>query len=184
MILDRTNGASLAEAVRDACVQAALRGHENAAISGLCEAGAWEAAISAMQMLDVDRVVREWNDDEEKRMNDKITVYQKPTCSKCVAVRSRLEERGVEFDAVDYYATPLTAVELRELLRKLDVSARDVLRSNEPLAGELRLAERDLSEDELIDVMAANPDLIQRPIVVRGERAVIGRPAENIEELL
>lgn len=117
-------------------------------------------------------------------MNEKVTVYQKPTCSKCVAARELLDERGVEFDAVNYYETPLTPALFRDLLGKLGMQARDVLRADEPRAKELQLAERNLSEDELIAIMVANPDLIQRPIVVRGDRAVLARPTASIDELL
>lgn len=170
--------------MRAACVRAARRGYEDAAISGLCHEGAWEAAVSAIQMLDVGRVVRELNNEQDENVSDKITIYQKPTCSKCVAARSALEERGVEFDAINYYETPLSVNLFRELLGKLGLSVRDVLRSDEAVAKELRLAERDLSEGELIDIMVNNPDLIQRPIVVRGDRAVLARPTENIETLL
>ncbi|HET7369525.1 MAG TPA: arsenate reductase family protein [Gammaproteobacteria bacterium] len=117
-------------------------------------------------------------------MNDKFTVYQKPTCSKCVGALSILDERGIDYEAVNYYEQPLTADGLRGLLGKLGMSARDLLRASEAVAKELRLAERDLSEDELIAIMVANPDLIQRPIVVKGDRAVLGRPPEAIESLL
>jgi arsenate reductase len=117
-------------------------------------------------------------------MNEKLTVYHKPTCSKCIGARSILDEHGVDYDAVNYYDQPLTVDGLRDLLGKLGMSAHDLLRSNEAVAKELRLAERDLAEDELIAIMVANPDLIQRPIVVKGDRAVLGRPPEAIESLL
>lgn len=117
-------------------------------------------------------------------MTDKITVYQKTTCSKCIGTLGILDERGIDYETVNYYEHPLTANEFRELLRKLHLSARDVLRDKEAVAKELKLAERDLSEDELIDIMVANPDLIQRPIVVKGDRAVLARPPEAVEALL
>ena len=117
-------------------------------------------------------------------MSDKITVYQKPTCSKCQATLGILEEQGIEFEAVNYYDQPLTAGELRALIDKLDLSPRDVLRKDEPLARQLGLAERNLSDDELIKIMVENPDLIQRPIVVRGDRAVLARPPEDVQKLL
>ncbi len=117
-------------------------------------------------------------------MTDKIIVYQKPTCTKCRTTLRLLKERGVEFDAVNYYEQPLTAAQFRKLLGKLGLSARDVLRKDEPIARKLGIAKRDLSDDELIQLMIENPDLIQRPIVVRGDRAVLGRPPENVEELL
>ncbi|HVW65778.1 MAG TPA: arsenate reductase (glutaredoxin) [Nitrosospira sp.] len=117
-------------------------------------------------------------------MSDKITVYQKPTCSKCRATLALLKDSGAEFDAVNYYETPLSADNLRELIGKLGVPVRDVLRADEPLAQALKLDERNLSDDELISLMAANPDLIQRPIVVRGNEAVLCRPPQEVMKLL
>ncbi len=117
-------------------------------------------------------------------MTDKIRVYQKPTCSKCRTTLGILRERGVEFDAVNYYETPLGARELRELIDKLGISPRELMRKDEQVYRDLQIGKRDLSDEELIALMIENPDLIQRPIVVRGDRAVLCRPPENVEELL
>ena len=117
-------------------------------------------------------------------MSEKITVYQKPTCSKCRETLGLLRERGVEFEAVNYYERPVTAEELRGLLEKLGLSPREILRKNEPVARSLGLGDREVPDDELIRPMVENPDLIQRPIVVRGDRALLGRPVANVEELL
>ncbi|KIO48923.1 arsenate reductase (glutaredoxin) [Nitrosospira sp. NpAV] len=117
-------------------------------------------------------------------MSSRITIYHKPTCSKCRATLTLLKDSGQEFDAVNYYEIPLTAAALRELIDKLGVPVRDVLRSDEPLARSLKLAERQLPDDELIKIMVENPDLIQRPIVVRGDEAVLCRPPENVTKLL
>lgn len=117
-------------------------------------------------------------------MSDRIVVYQKPTCSKCRATLALLENSGKEFDAVNYYEAPLTAERLRELIDKLGLPVRDILRSDEPLARRLGLDERQLSDDELIRIMVENPDLIQRPIVVRGDEAVLCRPPENVKKFL
>lgn len=113
-------------------------------------------------------------------MSDKIVIYQKPTCSKCRATLSLLNESGREFDAVNYYEMPLTAEKLRELIRKLNLPVRAVLRSDEPAAHGLESA----SDDEIIRAMVTNPDLIQRPIVVRGNEAKLCRPPENVLALL
>ncbi len=113
------------------------------------------------------------------------TLYAlKPTCTTCKTTLSLLKDSGEEFEAVNYYEVPLTAEKLRELLVKLGMSARDVLRGDEPLARSMGLAERRLPDDELIKIMVENPDLIQRPIVVRGDKAVLCRPAENVKKLL
>ncbi|MEO7320967.1 MAG: arsenate reductase (glutaredoxin) [Nitrosospira sp.] len=117
-------------------------------------------------------------------MNNRISIYHKPTCSKCRATLALLKESGQEFDAVNYYEVPLTIGRLRELIEKLGLPVRDLLRSDELLAHSLKLAERQLSDDELIKIMVENPDLIQRPIVVRGDEAVLCRPPENIMKLL
>ena len=117
-------------------------------------------------------------------MSEKIIIYQKPTCSKCRATLSILKESKEEFESINYYEVPLTSNQLRELREKLGLSVRDMLRSEEQLAHSLNLARRQLSDDELIDIMVENPDLIQRPIVVRGDKAILCRPPENVMKLL
>ena len=117
-------------------------------------------------------------------MTEKIKVYQKPTCSKCRTTLGLLKERGVDFDAINYYETPLTFEELGELIAKLGIAPRELLRKDEQVYRDLGLAKRELADDELIRLMVENPDLIQRPIVVRGNRAVLGRRPETVEDLL
>jgi arsenate reductase len=117
-------------------------------------------------------------------MNKKLTVYQKPTCSKCRTTLRLLKEHGVDFEAIDYYEIPFSEAGLRKLLKKLGLTARDVLRKDEPVAKQLGIDKKEFSDKELIALMAKHPDLIQRPIVVRGEQAVLARPPENIEKLL
>lgn len=113
-------------------------------------------------------------------MNGKITIYQKPTCSKCREALTILKESGSKFDSINYYETRLTVDKLREIVKKLGVPARDLLRISEPLAKGTESA----SDEELLQLMADNPDLIQRPIVIRGENAVLGRPPARIKKLL
>ena len=117
-------------------------------------------------------------------MNKKLTVYQKPTCSKCRTTLRLLKERGVEFEAINHYETPFTEADLQALLKKLGLTAREILREDEPVAKQLDIGKKDFSDEELIALMAKHPDLIQRPIVVRDDRAVLGRPLENVEKLL
>jgi len=114
----------------------------------------------------------------------KITVYQKPTCTTCRQVYKALKESGVDFDAVDYYVDPIPKDTLRSLLKKMRLSPRELLRRNEPIYKELGLAERELSDSELIDLMVSHPDLIQRPIVEKGARAILARPADRLKEIL
>ncbi len=117
-------------------------------------------------------------------MKKKLTVYQKPTCTKCRMTLRLLQERGAEFEVINYFETPLTEADLRGLLKKLRLSARELLRKDEPVAKDLGIGKRDFSDTELIVLMAKYPALIQRPIVVRGDQAVLGRPPENVEKLL
>ncbi len=95
-----------------------------------------------------------------------------------------LRESGVDFEKVNYYTVPLTKSKLTELLRKMKLKPRDLLRKSEPIYRELGLAEGEFSDDEIISLMVKHPDLMQRPIVERGEKAVLGRPTENVKELL
>ena len=113
-----------------------------------------------------------------------ITIYQKPTCTTCRQVHAALVEAGVDFDAVDYYVDPIPKPKLKQLLKKMGIPARELLRPRETRYRALRLGERELSDDELIDLMVAYPDLIQRPIVEKGERAILARPAARLRELL
>lgn len=117
-------------------------------------------------------------------MKDKITVYEKPTCTKCREMDRLLRESGIDFEKVNYYIAPLTRKKLRELLAKMNLPARALLRTSEPIYRELGLAKDEFTEDEIISLMIEHPDLIQRPIVERGSRAVLGRPTENVKELL
>ena len=95
-----------------------------------------------------------------------------------------LRESGVDFEKVNYYIEPLTSKKLAELLRKMKTKPRDLLRTSEQIYRDLGLAKKELSDDELINLMIKHPDLIQRPIVERGKRAVLGRPVENVKALL
>ena len=117
-------------------------------------------------------------------MSEKITVYEKPTCSTCRNLVKILKEAGIDFDKVDYYVAPLSATEISGLLKKMDITARDLLRKTEATYKELDLASADLKDSEIIALMAKHPELMQRPIVVKGNRAVLGRPLDNVKEFL
>ena len=95
-----------------------------------------------------------------------------------------LKQSGVDFDAVDYYTDPIPKTKLKELLKKAGMSARDLLRTKEEIYRKLKLGEKDLSESDIIDLMVKHPDLIQRPIVEKGSRAILARPAERLKEIL
>jgi arsenate reductase len=117
-------------------------------------------------------------------MSDKITVYEKPTCTKCREMDRFLRESNVDFSKINYYLEPIGEQKLRELIKKMGIAPRDLLRKSEPVYRELGLGKGEFSDDEIISLMARHPDLIQRPIVERGDRAVLGRPTENVEPLL
>ena len=114
----------------------------------------------------------------------KITIYQKPTCTTCRQVYAVLKESGVDFDAVNYYVDPISKVKLKELIKKMGISATELFRAKEEIYKKLKLSEKKLTDDEAIDLMVKHPDLIQRPIVEKGAKAILARPAERIKELL
>ena len=95
-----------------------------------------------------------------------------------------VKDAGVDFDAINYYIDPIPKKKLKELLSKMKLSARELLRTKEPIYKELKLAEKELSEDDLIDLMVKHPDLIQRPIAEKGSKAILARPADRIKEIL
>ena len=113
-----------------------------------------------------------------------LTVYEKRTCTTCKNLAVLLEERGVDFDRVDYHVEPLSEDEIRDLTGKTGRPARELFRAREPVYEELGLGEREPDDDEAIRLMAEHPELMQRPVVVRGERAVLARPVERVLELL
>lgn len=114
----------------------------------------------------------------------KIVVYQKPTCTTCRQVYAALKESGVDFSAVDYYVDPIPKAKLRELLRKMEMGPRELLRTREPIYKTLKIADTPLTDDEIVKLMVRYPDLIQRPIVEKGSRAILARPAERLKEIL
>jgi arsenate reductase len=114
-----------------------------------------------------------------------LTIYEVSGCSTCRKLAALLAERGVEYHGIEYHEVGLGEDEIRDVLRKSGLRPRDILRRREPLAGELGLLDDDaVSDDELVALMAAHPKLVQRPIAVRGERALLARPVERVLELL
>jgi arsenate reductase len=113
-----------------------------------------------------------------------LTIYEKPTCTTCRKVNAALKEAGVPFEAVNYYVAPLSKNKLKELIRKMGIPPEALLRKNEDIYKRLGLAEKKLSAEEIVDWMVKYPDLIQRPIVEKGARAILARPPERIKEIL
>ncbi len=113
-----------------------------------------------------------------------LTLYHNPRCSKSRAALELLEARGLKPNVVRYLETPPSVEQLRDLVSKLGIPARQLLRSGEEEYQALNLADSSLSEEQLLSAMATHPKLIERPILVVGACAVIGRPTENLLELL
>lgn len=113
-----------------------------------------------------------------------ISIFHNPRCSKSRGALELLEERGIQPEIIRYLETPPSTAELKALLGKLGISARQLLRSGEDEYQELDLANPGLSDDQLIEAMTRHPKLIERPIVIVGDKAVIGRPPEKVLEIL
>ena len=111
-----------------------------------------------------------------------FTIFHNPKCSKSREALAILERRGVEPNVIEYLKTPPTAAELRAIVAKLGLAPEQLVRKGEPIYKE-SYAGKPLTDAEWIEAMAATPILIERPIVVSGKRAVIGRPPENVEQL-
>ncbi|MEA2048496.1 MAG: arsenate reductase (glutaredoxin) [Campylobacterota bacterium] len=113
----------------------------------------------------------------------RVTIWHNPRCGKSRDALALLEEEGIKPEVVKYLNTPPTKEELLEVLKMLGISARALMRTKEAVYKELNLKEES-DEDKLIEVMVENPKLIERPIVMREGKAVIGRPIENIMALI
>jgi arsenate reductase (glutaredoxin) len=113
-----------------------------------------------------------------------IALYHNPRCSKSRDALGLLRDNGIEPEVILYLETPPTAKALKALLATLGISARDLLRKGEDAYKELNLADEKLSEAALIKAMVENPRLIERPIAINGDKAIIGRPPENVLTIL
>lgn len=113
-----------------------------------------------------------------------VTIYHNPRCSKSRATLELIRSRGIEPQIVEYLKTPPAPATLRRLAADLGLAPRALLRTGEPAYAELGLADPGLDDDRLLAAMSSHPQLIERPIVVSGARAVIGRPPENVLAIL
>jgi len=114
---------------------------------------------------------------------NKITIYEKPTCTTCRKTIKMLNEMGINFEKINYYIKPFTKNKLNTLLKKMNMKPSDLLRKNEKAYKELDVKNNNYTEAQLLDFMINDPNLIQRPIVEKGEQAVLGRPIDKINEL-
>ncbi len=117
-------------------------------------------------------------------MSSEVRIYYNPNCSKCRLSMQLLDEKGISPDVVEYLNTPPTTDELNEILDLLALEPRQLMRQHETPYKALKLGNENLSRDELIQAMINNPVLIERPIVIKGNKATIGRPPEKILDIL
>ncbi len=113
-----------------------------------------------------------------------VTIYHNPRCSKSRQTLALLEQRGADTNIVEYLKTPPSAEQLRTILDMLGLSPRDLMRKKETAYAEAALDDPALDDAALIEAMVANPILIERPIVINGSRAAVGRPPENVLDIL
>lgn len=114
---------------------------------------------------------------------NKIIVYEKPTCTTCRKVTKALLEQVIDFEKVNYYVDPFSKTKLKSLLKKMKLKPAEVIRTKEKIYKELSIRNKNYSDEELIDLMIKYPDLVQRPIVEMGDKAILARPPERIKEL-
>ncbi|MHB8622599.1 MAG: arsenate reductase (glutaredoxin) [Sulfuricaulis sp.] len=113
-----------------------------------------------------------------------VTIYHNPRCAKSRQTLALLEKRDIKPKVIEYLVTPPTETELKQLLELLGIRAYDLLRKNEVEYKQMHLDRADISDIEIIRAMIKHPRLIERPIVVAGNKAVLGRPPENILNIL
>jgi arsenate reductase len=113
----------------------------------------------------------------------KVKIYHNPRCSKSRQGLQLLQENNVDFEVIEYLKNPPTKSELKEIIQELGIKPIDLVRKNEKIWKE-NYKGKNLTDDQIIDAMIAHPKLIERPIVIKDNKAVIGRPTERILELL
>ena len=113
-----------------------------------------------------------------------LVIFHNPRCSKSRQTLSIIQERGLDLNVVEYLKNPPSKTEIKIILKKLGICPIDLMRKGETLFKEKNLNDPSVSDEYLIDCMAENPILIERPIVIRGEKAIIGRPPERVLEIL
>ena len=113
-----------------------------------------------------------------------MKIYHNPRCGKSRQTLQRIADAGVEPEVIEYLKSPPTAEELDGVLKKLGLEPRELMRTKETVYKELGLTGKQLSRADAIQVMVENPVLIERPIVIEGNKAILGRPPENVDELL
>ena len=114
----------------------------------------------------------------------KVTIYHNPRCTKSRLTLQLLQDRGIEPNIIEYLKTPPDAATLSGILKQLDMTARELMRKNEEEYKQHNLGGSELDQNTLIEAMVKHPKLIERPIVIANNKAAIGRPPENVLEIL
>ncbi len=117
-------------------------------------------------------------------MSDKVQIFYNPNCSKCRLTMDILNDKGVQTTVVEYLSTPPNTTKLNEVLNLLGLNPRELMRKHEAPYKENKLDNPDLSREQLIQAMIDNPILIERPIIINGNKATIGRPPERVLDIL
>ena len=117
-------------------------------------------------------------------MSDDVRIFHNPNCSKCRLTMEILNDKGVNTSVVEYLKTPPNSEELTEILDLLGIEPRELMRKHEAPYKENNLDNAELSRDQLIQAMIDNPILIERPIIINGKKATIGRPPEKVFDIL
>ena len=113
-----------------------------------------------------------------------IKIYHKTTCTKSRQGLKYLEAKGLDFDIIKYHETPLSKNMLKTLLKKMGMKPQELLRKNEKAYKELDFKNKDYTNDQIIEFMISEPNLMERPIIEKGDKAVVARPTERIDEVL
>jgi arsenate reductase (glutaredoxin) len=117
-------------------------------------------------------------------MNDTVRILYNPGCSKCRLTMGILDDKGISTSVIEYLKTPPDIAELTEILQLLGMEPRDLMRKHETPYKDNNLNNPELSREQLLQAMVDNPILIERPIVISGNKAIIGRPPEKVLEIL
>lgn len=114
-----------------------------------------------------------------------VSIYHNPRCSKSRQTLALLEEKGITPDVIKYLETPLSVDQLKTVYAQLGLSSvRDMMRTKESIYKELSLGDESVTDEQLFEAMVENPKLIERPIVIKGDAARLGRPPEQVLEIL
>jgi arsenate reductase (glutaredoxin) len=113
-----------------------------------------------------------------------ILIYHKPTCSTCRQVIKLVEESGQPFTTINYYEKTFSKSALKGLLKKAGIKSSEIIRKKEEIYKKLNLQDSEFTDDELLDILIKHPDLIQRPLVQKGDQVILARPPETVTKIL